>query len=189
MPWTKRLFPPAALIYSKNRLNKIRMTRMGYFMDWFWLALGLPDALPWKATRGEIPRWDDNTRLSINCLVLSCLVRVGGVDTIGDKSRLSATEISTLFCPVSICSVHGLLSCLSRPSFECATKTCLLTRLHHRQCPTRVYSRPHLVCPLYCWLHLSDWKSWLISTHVRWWHASLWFVSANCCRHLHIKAV
>jgi len=42
----------------RNRLNKIRMTRMGYFMDWFWLALGLPDALPWKATRGEVPRWD-----------------------------------------------------------------------------------------------------------------------------------
>ena len=31
---------------------------MGYFMDWLWLALGLPDALPWKATRGEIPRWE-----------------------------------------------------------------------------------------------------------------------------------
>jgi len=31
------------------------MTKMGYFMDWFWLALGLPDALPWKATGGEIP--------------------------------------------------------------------------------------------------------------------------------------
>jgi len=26
------------------------MTRMGYFL----LALGLPDTLPWKATRGEI---------------------------------------------------------------------------------------------------------------------------------------
>jgi len=42
----------------KNRLNKIRLTRMGCFMDWLWLALDLPDALPWKATQGEIPRWD-----------------------------------------------------------------------------------------------------------------------------------
>jgi len=41
----------------KNRLNKIRLTRMGYFMEWFWLALGLPDALPWKATRGEIHKF------------------------------------------------------------------------------------------------------------------------------------
>jgi len=42
----------------KNKLNKFTLTRMCYFMDWFWLALGLPDALPWKATRGEIPRWE-----------------------------------------------------------------------------------------------------------------------------------
>ena len=32
----------------------------------------------------------------------SCLVRVGGVNRIDDKSRLSVTEISKLFCPVSI---------------------------------------------------------------------------------------
>jgi len=29
MPWMWRLFHPA----FKNRLNRIRMTRMGYFMD------------------------------------------------------------------------------------------------------------------------------------------------------------
>ena len=52
--------------------------------------------------------------------------------------------------------------------------------------PTRVCSWPNLVCPLYCRPHFGDRKSWFISTHVRWWHASLWFVSANCCRHLQV---
>jgi len=41
---------------------------MGYFMDWFWLALGLPDALPWKATRGEIPRWDTHIVILSVCI-------------------------------------------------------------------------------------------------------------------------
>jgi len=41
---------------------------MSYFMDWFWLALGLPDALPWKATRGEIPRWEDEMLVLSVCV-------------------------------------------------------------------------------------------------------------------------
>ena len=57
---------------------------------------------------------------SHHCLVLSCLVRVGGVNWIGHKSRLSKTENFELnmfrflqFCPVSKCGVNWVLSCLN----------------------------------------------------------------------------
>jgi len=56
VPWTERLYFSSIHVF-KNRLNKIRMTRMGYFMD-FWFRSALPDAfsgrLPEERYRDKI---------------------------------------------------------------------------------------------------------------------------------------
>ena len=92
-----------------------------------------------------------------DCLVLSCLVRVGGVNGIGDKSRVSATEnFETVLSSLEMRCEQS--SVLSRPSFQFSTRTCLQTRLHCRQDWTKLFS-------LQC---IEDyWKqSWLVSNSV-----------------------
>ena len=62
--------------------------------------------------------------------VFSCLVRVGGVNRIGDKSRLSATEnFETVLSSIEIRCEQSFI--LSRPSLKFTTRSCLQTRSHH----------------------------------------------------------
>jgi len=72
-----------------------------------------------------------------------CLVHVGGVNRIGDKSRLSATEtFETVLSSLEMWCEQSFV--LSRLSFQFATRTCLQMRSHRRQDWTKLTSLQYI---------------------------------------------
>jgi len=88
--------------------------------------------------------------------ILSCLVHVGGVNRMGNKSLSSTENFETVLISLEMRFEQSFV--LSRPSFEFATRTCLKTRSNRKQDWTKLLSLQYIK---------DYWKqSWLVASSV-----------------------